>query len=59
MYYQAWPAVADNDTSATEKPAHPCPRCGGKMMIIDTFEAGHTPRGCPSTPAIEIRIDTS
>jgi Putative transposase/Transposase zinc-binding domain len=52
-------SLADNDSSATEKPAHPCPRCGGKMMIIDTFEAGHTPRDWPSTPAVAIRIDTS
>jgi hypothetical protein len=25
-------------------PAHPCPCCGGRMVIIETFEPGQTPR---------------
>jgi len=36
--------------------AHPCPCCGGRMIIIETFERGHTPRTYPAGP---IRIDTS
>jgi hypothetical protein len=36
--------------------AHPCPCCGGRMIIIETFERGGTPRHRPSVP---IRIDTS
>ncbi|MGH7058634.1 MAG: IS91 family transposase, partial [Acetobacteraceae bacterium] len=36
--------------------AHPCPCCGGRMIIIETFERGHTPR---THPAGSIRIDTS
>jgi hypothetical protein len=24
-------------------PAHPCPSCGGPMMIIETFEPGQAP----------------
>ena len=31
-------------TEATDKPIHPCPCCGGRMIIIETFEAGSTPR---------------
>jgi hypothetical protein len=36
-----------------------CPCCGGRMVIIETFERGATPhyRASPPTPAI--RIDTS
>ena len=36
--------------------AHPCPCCGGPMIIIETFERGSTPRTRPTSP---IRIDTS
>ena len=25
--------------------SHPCPRCGGPMIVIETFEPGHTPSG--------------
>ena len=34
----------------------PCPCCGGRMIIIETFERGSTPRTRPTSP---IRIDTS
>ena len=45
-------------TDADEPPASsfPCPCCGGRMIIIETFERGATPRTRPSSP---IRIDTS
>jgi hypothetical protein len=36
--------------------SQPCPCCGGRMIIIETFERGSTPRTHPSSP---IRIDTS
>jgi hypothetical protein len=39
--------------------AHPCPCCGGRMIIIETFEAGTMPRRRPSAPIVAIRIDTS
>ncbi len=38
---------AEADSSATSRPqalAHPCPCCGGRMIIIETFERGSTPR---------------
>jgi hypothetical protein len=46
------------DTDADEPPMQtvPCPCCGGRMIIIETFERGSTPRTRPSSP---IRIDTS
>jgi len=48
------------DTTATSgKPAHQCPSCGAAMLIIETFEAGHTPRHRPREKPITIRIDTS
>ncbi len=48
----------DADTRADEPPTSlpPCPCCGGRMIIIETFERGSTPRTCPSN---QIRIDTS
>jgi len=35
----------------------PCPCCGGRMVIIETFARGSTPRHRPTTTVI--RIDTS
>ena len=45
-------------TAAPDKPEHPCPSCGGQMVIIEIFEPGSTPRQRPSPP-IAVRIDTS
>ena len=45
--------------SSPEKPAHPCPCCGARMVIIETFEAGCVPHRRPTPPATAIRIDTS
>jgi hypothetical protein len=36
--------------------AYPCPCCGGRMVIIESFERGGAPRQQSTTP---IRIDTS
>jgi len=44
------------DDSEPQALAHPCPCCGGRMIIIETFERGCTPRHRPMVP---IRIDTS
>ena len=38
---------------------HPCPHCGGRMIIIETFARGSTPRHRPTAPMLAIRIDTS
>jgi Putative transposase/Transposase zinc-binding domain len=37
----------------------PCPHCGGRMIIIETFERGSMPRHRPQGPMLAIRIDTS
>ena len=39
--------------------AHPCPCCGGRMVVIETFERGCHPTHRPSAPGFAIRIDTS
>jgi len=35
-----------------------CPCCGGRMIVIETFDRGSRPRYQPSSP-ITIRVDTS
>jgi hypothetical protein len=37
----------------------PCPCCGGRMIIIETFARGREPKYRPAPPPGEIRIDTS
>jgi hypothetical protein len=53
------PAPQANDQAAVDAQAAtalapPCPRCGGRMIVIETFEAGCPPRHAPT-----ITIDTS
>jgi hypothetical protein len=50
----------DTDT-IEESPtlSHPCPCCGGRMIIIETFERGSAPHYRPAAPTVVIRIDTS
>ena len=48
-----------SQTDPTQPLAHPCPCCGGRMIIIETFEAGCQPRRQPTAPLVTIRIDTS
>ena len=40
-------------------PSHPCPCCGGRMITIEIFDRGSTPRHRPTGPITAIRIDTS
>ena len=51
------PATADE----VEPPilARPCPCCGGRMLIIETFARGCQPNYRPATTPPIIRIDTS
>jgi hypothetical protein len=37
----------------------PCPCCGGRMIVIETFARGCEPKHQPTPPLGEIRIDTS
>jgi predicted RNA-binding Zn-ribbon protein involved in translation (DUF1610 family) len=39
--------------------SHPCPCCGGRMIIIERFRRGSSPRYRPATSTAVIRIDTS
>jgi Putative transposase len=53
-----------NDTADTpdgnEPPlTQPCPCCCGRMIVIETFERGCSPRYQPTGPMVAIRIDTS
>jgi Putative transposase/Transposase zinc-binding domain len=36
-----------------------CPCCGGRLIIIEVFKRGATPRHQPTGPTVVIRIDTS
>jgi hypothetical protein len=51
---QAEPAAAAADPG---KPICPC--CGGRMIIIEVFERGATPRHRPTASPTAIKIDTS
>jgi hypothetical protein len=46
----------DTDTDGPPMNSVPCPCCGGRMIVIETFERGSIPRTRPSSPS---RIDTS
>jgi hypothetical protein len=37
----------------------PCPCCGGRMLIIETFARGCEPKRSPTPASAAIRIDTS
>jgi hypothetical protein len=52
---QSEPADAVN--ADHNEPACPC--CGGRMIVIETFERGCMPRHQPTGPMNAIRIDTS
>jgi hypothetical protein len=49
----------DNDGNDTPTLSHPCPCCGGRMIIIEIFERGATPGHRPTAPISVIKIDTS
>jgi hypothetical protein len=47
------------DPNEPTTPSHLCPCCGGRMITIEIFERGSTPRHRPTGPIAAIRIDTS
>jgi hypothetical protein len=47
-----------DSAAATDQTTHPCPCCGGRMNIIETFNRGSTPQYRPPSPTV-IRLDTS
>jgi len=44
------------DDGEPQSSSYPCPCCGGRMIVIETFERGRTPRHQPTQ---RIRIDSS
>ena len=56
-------AIPDDPKSAdaVEPPtlSRPCPCCGGRMLIIETFARGCGPKYRQATAPLAIRIDTS
>jgi Putative transposase/Transposase zinc-binding domain len=51
--------AADTEANEPQTLSHPCPHCGGRMIIIETFARGATPRYQPTAPTSAMRIDTS
>jgi hypothetical protein len=51
--------AASADANQPQTPEHPCPCCGGRMIVIETFQRGRSPQYRPTTPVATIRIDTS
>jgi hypothetical protein len=51
--------AASTKAAEPQTPEHPCPCCGGRMIIIETFARGCSPRYQPTAPSAAIRIDTS
>ena len=51
------PAATTSDEDAVHTPRCPC--CGGRMIIIETFERGSRPRTRPTMPILAIGIDSS
>jgi Putative transposase len=54
------PEAANAAAPETPEPlVRPCPCCGGRMFIVETFQAGAMRRARPSPSTMVIRIDTS
>ena len=56
------PEAGDDSCAEVIEPkplSQPCPCCGGRMIIIETFQRGASPRTRPSASTAVIRIDTS
>jgi hypothetical protein len=51
------PDTAEIDEDVATVHPHPCPCCGGRMIIVELFEPGCQPQHQPINP--KIRIDTS
>jgi hypothetical protein len=62
IHIDAIKAISGNASQQTAEPQaerHPCPSCGGPMIIIERFERGCQPKHQPSPVPAAIRIDTS
>ena len=52
-------APCEDATTLADQLHHPCPHCGNRMVIIETFEAGCRPRHRSSSPATILTINSS
>src|SRR6201998_1959562 len=51
------PRKGDPPAAATDEPktlSHPCPCCGARMIVIETFRRGSTPRYHPAAQGVAI-----
>jgi predicted Zn-ribbon and HTH transcriptional regulator len=58
----AQPEAGDTNCAEATAPkplSQPCPCCGGRMIIIERFQRGASPRTRPAAATAVIRIDTS
>jgi hypothetical protein len=61
----ATPRVVEHEeqkVAAPDEPRvlpYPCPRCGGRMIVIEIFVRGCEPTYRPTSPPTPISIDTS
>jgi len=51
--------VEEAITDAQQQLPCPCPRCGGRLIIIEAFPAGTQPTSWPAPAPSKIRMDTS
>jgi len=51
--------AANPKPEESKAPEHPCPCCGSRMLIIETFLPGQQPKHRPTPLPLKIRIDTS
>jgi hypothetical protein len=47
------------ESEQLKAPEHPCPCCGSRMRILETFLPGQLPKHRPAPLPAKIRIDTS
>jgi hypothetical protein len=52
-------ANSEGQSTAADASKPTCSCCGGRMIIIEVFERGATPRYQPTPPETAIRMDTS
>ena len=50
---------SESTSAAADQSKPVCPCCGGRLIFIEVFERGATPRHRPTGPTVVIRIDTS
>ena len=56
------PKTTETPKAAIDEPhglPHPCPCCGGRMIVIETFARGCQPKHRPTPAPAPIKIDTS